>query len=123
MANTGQESPTYDFICFSDLAYEFNPQEKKEIEKKIKRRLKYYKLGNYNQERVDYIRCLKNDLYAEISLESKSTYFSKSKSDYADLNDFDINRMAFDYLKKYEKVNAKEMIGMINFAVYLYHLR
>jgi hypothetical protein len=114
---------TYDFICFTNLAYEFNPQEKKEIEKKIKRRLKYYQLGNYNQERVDYIRRLKNDLHTEITSGQKSVYFNKSKSIYAALENFDITRMAFDYLKKYERIDKHEMAGMINFAVYLYHLR
>ncbi len=36
------ENPSYDFICFSDLAYEFNDSDQIETESKIKRRLKYY---------------------------------------------------------------------------------
>ncbi|MBN1639482.1 MAG: hypothetical protein JW866_10970 [Ignavibacteriales bacterium] len=44
---------TYDLVCFTDLAYEFDFSDKKEAEKKIKRRLKYYKLGVYSQERVE----------------------------------------------------------------------
>ena len=56
---TDDKTQTYDFICFTDLAYEFDVCEKKEIEKKIKRRLKYHDLGDYNQGRVDYIRQLK----------------------------------------------------------------
>jgi hypothetical protein len=43
---TDDKKQTYDFICFTDLAYEFDLSEKKEIEKKIKRRLKYYNLGD-----------------------------------------------------------------------------
>jgi hypothetical protein len=118
-----EQTQTYDFICFSDLAYEFDFSDKKDIEKKIKHRLKYYKLGDYNQERVDYIRGLKNDLYQEISLHSKSKYFSKSKSNYADLSDYKIDKMKIDYLKKYNKVNDSDMIGILNFAIYLYHMR
>lgn len=117
------EKQTYHFICFTDLAYEFDFSDKKEIEKKIKRRLKYYKLGEFNQSRVDYIRTLKDDLYREISSGTKSRYFNKSKSNYADLSDFNIERMTTDYAKKYEQVAEKEMIGIINFAVYLYHMR
>jgi hypothetical protein len=120
---TEDKRQTYDFICFTDLVYEFNISDKKEIEKKIKRRLKYHKLGDYRQTRVDYIRTLKNDLYAEISSGAKSKYFNKSKSNYADLNDFNIEGMTVDYAKKYGQVEEKEMTGMINFAIYLYHMR
>src|SRR5690606_21072488 len=114
---------SYDFICFTDLAYEFDFSDKKEAEKKIKRRLKYYELGEYNQDRVEYIRELKNDLYSEISKTTKSKYFNKSKSNYADLADFDINEMTENYFLKYNKLNKGELRGMINFAIYLYHMR
>jgi hypothetical protein len=114
---------TYDFICFTDLAYEFDISKKKEIETKIKRRLKYHKLGKYNQERVDYIRQLKGDLYSEITKGSDSTYYHKSQSSFADLADFDTRRMSIDFHNKYNQVNMDELAAMINFAIYLYHLR
>ena len=120
---TDIKGQTYDFICFTDLAYEFDFSEKKKIEQKIKRRLKYHKLGDYNQERVDYIRQLKDDLYSEISSNAKSKYFNKSESNYAELADFNIDQMASDFVKKYDKVDGNELRGMINFAIYLYHLR
>jgi hypothetical protein len=120
---TNENKQTYDFICFTNLAYEFEVSEKKEIENKIKKQLRYYKLGEYNQERVEYIRQLKNDLYSEINMASKSKYFHKSKSIYADLTDFDLERMAIDYNEKYEKLDKNQLIGMLNFAIYLYHLR
>lgn len=121
MAKTSKE--TYDYICFSDLAYELDYSEPKEIEKKIKRRLKYYNLGEYEQERIDYIRKLKNDLYQEISLESKSKYYKKSASNFTELNDFDIEKMKSDFLKKYNKIDSSDMDRILNFAVYLYHIR
>ncbi len=114
---------TYEFICFSNLAYEFDYSEKKAIEKKIKRRLKYYKLGDYNQETIDYIRELKNELYKEISSITKSKYYNKSKSNFADLSDFKIEQMKYDYLEKYENINSIEMVEILNFAIYLYYLR
>lgn len=120
---TTREKQTYDFICFRDLAYEFADSNEKEIEKKIKRRLKYHKLGDYNQERVDYIRNLKTDLYKEISLFTKSKYFSKSKSNYADLSDYNTSKMKNDYLKKYNKISESDMIDILNFAIYLYYMR
>jgi hypothetical protein len=114
---------SYDYICFSDLAYEFDFSDPKEAEKKIKQRLKYYNLGKYDQERVDYIRELKNDLYREISLQSKSKYFNKSKSNYADLADFNLEKMKSDLLEKYNKIDSSDMYGILNFAIYLYHMR
>jgi hypothetical protein len=114
---------TYDLICFTDLAYEFDFSDKIEAEKKIKRRLKYHKLGNYNQVRIDYIRALKNDLYAEIALGTKSNYFQKSKSNYADLEDYEFEKMKFDYQKKYDSISENDISGMLNFAIYLYHMR
>ena len=93
MSMSHQNKYTYDLVCFTDLAYEFDFSDKKEAEKKIKRRLKYYKLGDYSQERVEYIRELKNDLYQEIGLQTKSKYFSKSKSNFADLADFKLEKM------------------------------
>ena len=114
---------TYDLVCFTDLAYEFDFSDKKEAEKKIKHRLKYYKLGDYSQERVEYIRDLKNDLYQEISLQTKSKYFSKSKSNFADLADFKFEKMTSDYLDKYSKINESDMKGILNYAIYLYHMR
>ncbi len=120
---TDSKEQTYDFICFSDLAYEFDFSDKKEAEKKIKRRLRYYKLGDYSQNRVEYIRDLKNDLYQEISKQTKSKYFSKSKSNFADLADFKFEKMTADYLEKYDKINESDMKGILNFAIYLYHMR
>lgn len=118
-----QENQTYEFICFSDLAYEFDSSIKKEIEKKIKRRLKYHKLGNYNQDRVDYIREIKNDLLKEISLGPKSKFYTKSNSVYSELSDFKIEEMQSYYHQKYNKIENDEMTGFINFSIYLYHLR
>jgi len=117
------QKQTYDFICFSDLVYEFSFSDKKSIEQKIKRRLKYYKLGDYQQERVDYIRNLKDDLYGEISSRSKSKYYTKSNSTFSELRDFDIPKMNADYSAKYHNLSEREIETMINFAIYLYHLR
>jgi hypothetical protein len=114
---------TYDSICFTDLAYELIFPDRKKIEQKIKRRLKYHKLGDFNQERVDYIRELKNELYAEISKTNQSNYFHKSKSDYASLSDFDFEKMTEDFHKKYDQLDQEELKGMICFAIHVYYMR
>jgi glycerol-3-phosphate cytidylyltransferase-like family protein len=114
---------SYDYVCFGDLAYEFDFSDLKEAEKKIKRKLKYYRLEKYDQERIDYVRELKNDLFKEISLQTKSKYFNQSRSNYADFTDFDYEKMKKDYLKKFEKISDSDMSRILNFAIYLYHMR
>ena len=108
---------------FLVLTYVFSDLDRKETERKIKRRLKYHKLGEYNQSVVDYIRQLKDDLHVEIYLGEKSKYFCKSKLNYAAFDDFEIEQMVSDYIEKYNNVGKDEIIDMINFAIYLYHLR
>ncbi len=114
---------TYDFVCFHDLAYEFDFCDLQEAEKKIKRKLKYYSLGKYDQERVDYIREIKNDLFKEIRLQSKSKYYKSSNSYFAEFTDFDFENMQKEYLEKYDKIHESDMARILNFAIYLYHMR
>ena len=121
MAETSEQ--TYDYVCFSDLAYEFDFSDLKEAEKKIKRKLKYYGLGKYDQERVEYVRNLKNDLFKEIRLYEKSEYYIPSKSEFAEFTDFDHKKMKVDFLTKFEKINDSDMSRIINFAIYLYYMR
>ncbi len=121
MAETSEQ--TYDYVCFSDLAYEFDFCDLKEAEKKIKRKLKYYGLGKYNQDRVEYVRSLKNDLFREIRLYDKSKYYIPSKSEFAEFTDFDYEKMTSDFQKKYDKISNSDMSRILNFAIYLYYMR
>jgi hypothetical protein len=66
---------TYYLICFADLAYEFDATQKKKVEAKIRRRLNYYALGEYDQEKVDYIRELKDELRNEITSAATSKFY------------------------------------------------
>lgn len=118
----GNRKETYDFICFSELAYEWNPSAKKNTETKIRKRL----ISNnweYNQQRIDYIRSLRNDLFNEISLSNKSQYFNKLNFDYADLADFNIKQMLTDLKIKYNEINNEDLLNIIEFAIYLFYVR
>ena len=123
MKSKDNNKMTYDFACFSVLAYEFNINESKETEKKIKQRLKYYSLGNYDQDRINYIRALRNDLYNELTKFQKSEYYVGSTGKFADFNNFNLEKMKQDYLDKYPKISNHDMGGIIGFALYLFYLR
>lgn len=118
-----ETNQTYDYICFTDLVYEFQPAQQKAIETKLKRRLKYHKLGAYNQARVDYIRKLKNELCAEITAASASKYYTASESGFAEMRDFNTALMNAEYGAKYTEIDADELSAMIGFAIYSYYLR
>src|SRR5262249_11340535 len=117
------QADSYDSVCFRILAYEFPGNDLVEANRKIKRKLKRDNRGPYDQARVDYIRALKDDLQAEISLFHKSRYFVGSTGRFADLPDFDFERMASDYCTKYPLVGEEDLRGIIGFALYLYYLR
>jgi len=115
---------TYDLVCCTTLIYEFDFSDIKETNQKIKRKLKYHKLGDFDQIRIDYLRSLKNELQTEIYLYNKSKYYKKStNSKYSDLADFNTDLMVADYIDKYNKVSKSDMYGIINYAIYLYYLR
>ncbi|TGK06624.1 hypothetical protein EHO59_00325 [Leptospira semungkisensis] len=112
---------SYDYVCFSELLYEYD--KPKETEKKIKRRLKYYELGDYDQDRVDTIRKLKNDLSEEIQKNSGSKYYLGSKEIYAALNDFDFDLLLKDFQLKYQRISKDDMSSILLIAIYTYYLR
>ena len=113
---------TYDTICFMELAYEFDVSEKKEIEAKIIRKLKYYNLGKFDLEKVEYLRTIKNDLFSEISKSTKSKYFKNSKG-FANMTDFNLEKLLKEYSLKYEKIEKEDLSTMINYSIYLYYMR
>ena len=113
---------TYDTICFMELAYVFDVSEKKEIEAKIIRKLKYYNLGKFDLEKVEYLRTIKNDLFSEISKSTKSKYFKNSKG-LANMTDFNLEKLLKEYSLKYEKIEKEDLSTMINYSIYLYYMR
>ena len=114
---------TYEYICFSDLVYEYDGSDSKVVETKIRRRLKYHNLAAYDQARVDYIRNLRNDLRQEILLQFRSKYYQKSETTYADLSDFNLDKMASDFLKAYPKITDLDMVEILKFAIYIFYMR
>ncbi|WP_419868083.1 hypothetical protein [Chryseobacterium sp. CT-SW4] len=119
------QNPTYDFVCFTDLAFEFTPSDTQEVETKIKKKLMDHQLGSYSQERVNYIRNFKNDLYQEISKCRESKYFEGKGpgSDYDEFSNFNFDKMVHDYRKKYSKIRESDLFQMLNYAIYLHNLK
>jgi hypothetical protein len=121
---TQAESPeSYDTVCFRILAYEFETDDPKDFDKKVRRKLKSSGLGAYAPERVAVIRALKNDLQAEIQKFDRSKYFVSTKGPYANSTDFDVDKIARDYSRRYPSIATDDMRGIVSFAIYIYYLR
>ena len=90
---------------------------------RIKRRLRYHKLGEYKKERVDYIRALKNALCAELSNPYRSAYYKNPPSGLAGLNDFDEAGLKKKYQKIFSRIADEDFYTIIAFAIYWYYLR
>jgi hypothetical protein len=114
---------TYNLICFGELAYEFDVTQRSKVEAKIKRRLKYYELGDYNQARVDEIRKFKNELSNEISSYKTSKYYKSLGTGFAELNDFDITGLQKHFSAKYPAIGKDELPAIIYFAIDYFHMR
>lgn len=118
-----ERKETYDFICFSELAYEWDESDREKVEIKLKNRINKITNQKYNQNRVDYIRLLRNELFGEISLRNESKYFINNNLKYADLGDFDSNKMLLDFMKKYDQINETDLLNIIEMAIFLFYVR
>lgn len=114
---------SYDYFIFKELVYEYAPSVMSETEARIKRKLKYHKLGPYNQSRVDYIRSLKETLASEIRLERASKYFKKTASRFAVIDDFDVASMAKDYSLLYQDLTVEDLRDMIGWGIHMLYTR
>ena len=118
-----KEQVSYEAAALHFLISEFPHTDPKTTEKKINRKLRRDKLGAYDLERIDRLRRLKNEVVAELVKPETSRYYSKGPSEYADLNDFEIERMIKFWRTRFAEVEEDDMQSFIFNAVYLYYLR
>lgn len=116
-------SQSYDYLCFDVLKYEFSDEQCKKSESSVKRKLKYHKLGTYDQHRIDMLRRLRDELAAEIKLSGASAYYQKTNSPYAAMGDFDHARLNADFSVKYPQVSKHDLSTIIGAAVDYFYLR
>ena len=114
---------TYDYSCFMILAYEYGENKIKDSEKKIKAKLKYNKLGYYDEARVNKLRELTEELSKEIHLNNRSVYYTGQHGEYSEMEDFNYKKMAEDLSKKYFTIESKDLDSIVAMAVHLFHCR
>jgi hypothetical protein len=110
-------------VILGVLLYEFGQDDHTKSEEAIKRRLRYYKLGKYDQGQVDVLRRLKDSLQDEIGRYDRSQYFLGHQGKYSSLQDFDVKRMVAEYSEAFPEVGLSELAWFVPFALYAYYLR
>lgn len=110
-------------VILGVLVYEFRPEDRSKSEETVKRRLRYYRVGSYDQNQVDLLRRFKESLAAEISLRAGSRYYLGPHGTFAALEDFDVERMVADYHAAFPDVGVSEIEWFVPFALYVYYLR
>ncbi len=117
----------YDDVAFNVLIREFHFSSTEESDELIKKRLRRTKLGAFDRARIESLRKLKNDLYAEVSKQEKSRYYIgptgklRLKTEVA-MSDFDLPRLTKDMLGKHPRVRRRSVKSFVPFAVFCYHM-
>ncbi|MCC9641918.1 hypothetical protein LOC71_06500 [Rhodopirellula sp. JC740] len=119
----GSKPDTPEKVILGVLVYEFRSDDHEKSEAIIKKRLRYYKLGPYEQERVDLLRKLKDSLQKEIGRLHRSTYYLGSHGRYAGMKDFDVPRILDVYFAEFPEIDRSQIEWFVPFAVFTYYLR
>jgi hypothetical protein len=123
VATKKRPTKTADAVILEVLAYEFGFDDRAQAEGKIRRRLRYYGLGPYQQERIDLLRRLKDEIQSEIPRWEQSRYFVGRHGAYAAMEDFDGDRLTRDLSGSYPDLPQEEIAAFVPAAIYLYYLR
>jgi hypothetical protein len=119
------DDPTKDsteWLMFQALAYEFPSDDPRSFDTKVRRKLR--RAGRpFSQEMFDQVRSLKNDLQAEISKSSGSSFYVGGHTGLASLENFDFAALVGHYGALYPTIPEDGLRAMINFSIYLYYLR
>ncbi len=105
------------------LVYEFPFDDKRETEAKIDRKLRAKKIGKYHQQRIDLLRRFKDDVQAEISKGRESKYCTNPHGEFADMKDFDRDRMSRELAAAFPAIHEQSISQFVEYAIYLYYLR
>ena len=109
-------------LILSELAYEFDSDIPRVTDLKIRRALRRRGLG-FDPELVNRLRDLKNDLQSELRRPEQSDYFLGYHGAYSSSQDFDVERLTADCIRRYPQLPPTEIEHFVPFALYLYSLR
>lgn len=115
--------PTYEDEVLAVLAYEFSSSDQIRSERKIKRRLREKHLGSYDPVRIAALRAFKADVQQELGKYDKSEYYTQPHGRYADMQDWDVLRLAQVMKQRHPGLSQDAIDGFLPFAILLYYLK
>ena len=118
-----KEPLTYEEEVLNVLAFEFSTSEQTRSERKIKRRLREKRLGAYDQNRIAALRAFKEDVQRELGLYDKSAYYTHPHGQYAELQDWDVERLAQVMKERHPDLPEPTIAGFLPYAILLYYLK
>ena len=98
------------------------PTPQQESEKKIRGRLKRRGIA-FDADRVDILRRFKDELIDEVCKGKESKYYSHSDGVYADMKDFDAERMKADLAKRHPDVSAADIAAAVPYAIFVWWVK
>jgi len=119
--------PTYESEALAVLIYEFGTVSIREIDEKIKKRLKRKHLGEFESTRVNLLRAMKNELQKEIALQHESRYYirkkqSAARGEFVEVDDFDVSLLISDAAARYPNIPKRVIEWFVPFSVFVNHL-
>jgi hypothetical protein len=110
-----------DDVILGTLAYEFRSSMQSESEATIRKRLRYYKYGKYNPQRVEMMRQLIAVAKKEFHPIQESKYFLGYHPENS-TRDFDLEQMVVDYQQQYPDVAPSALRMAAGNLFYAYYL-
>lgn len=121
---TPYDRAVLDVLLYESAAHdESGAADRVESERKIERRLRDKRLGPYEQERIDALRALVEDVTQELSRSTGSSFYARSHGKYADMQDWDFDRLLEHLAKRHPKVSKPTMRSFLPLAIYWCYLR
>ena len=120
-----EDSPdfVYNREVLAVLLWEMLPTQRPDAERKIKRRLREKRLGEYDQKRVDVLRLMKERTARELHRKSESQFHRGYSGKYSKFEDWDIERLAQHLIEEHADVPQENIRAMLPHAIYAYYLR
>ena len=122
MSMTGAAS-AYDDELLAVLRFEFRQTDAGDSERKIRRRLREKRLGDYDQDRVDAARALKNDVQQEFDHRTPSRFFRPVGGRYVEDSDWDLPGLVEHLQAKHSAVAEESVDWFARWGLFYYYLK
>ena len=113
----------YDREILKSLLEEYSPDQRLEVERRLKRRLRQKKLGPLNTDRLATLQALKDDVMHEFSGLESSEFHTGVKGPTAHPNDWDLDGLCLFLERRHPHVTSDVVHWFVSWSLYRHYLR